>query len=120
MLQSDFPREYRLRRQPDFQRVHQANVFAADDVLVIRALGNGTQTVRIGISISRQVGNAVVRNRWKRLIREAFRLSRAELPGGLDIVVRPRRGGIPELAAIQRSLRRLVLRLAQQLLKESP
>lgn len=120
MPPSGFPREFRLTRQPDFQRVHQANIFAADDVLVIRGIANSLQRVRIGISISRQVGNAVVRNRWKRLIREAFRLSRAELPVGLDLVVRPRRGGVAELTNIQRSLRQLVPNLAKRLLKAQP
>lgn len=117
MPPSGFPREFRLRRQPDFQRVHEANIFAADDVLVIRAISNDLQIIRVGISISRQVGIAVVRNRWKRLIREAFRLMRAELPVGLDLVVRPRRGGVAELRNIQESLRRLVPKLARRVLK---
>lgn len=120
MSESSFPREFRLRRQADFDRVHQANVFAADETLVIRALENGTPTTRIGISVSRQVGNAVVRNRWKRLTREAFRLSQSDLPGGLDLVVRPRRGAVADLTAIQRSLRQLIPRLARRLLKERP
>ena len=118
MPPSGFPREFRLRRQPDFQRVHQANIFAADDVLVIRAISNDLQIIRIGISISRQVGNAVVRNRWKRLIRESFRRIRVELPVGLDLVVRPRRGGVAELSHVQKSLRRLVPNLAKRVLKD--
>ena len=120
MSESSFSRESRLRRQADFNRVHQANVFVADETLVIRAAANGAQPTRIGISVSRQVGNAVVRNRWKRLTREAFRLSQADLPAGLDLVVRPRRGAVAELSAIQRSLRQLVPRLARRLLKEQP
>jgi ribonuclease P protein component len=116
MLESQFPREARLRRQADFQRVHQTDVFAADDTLVVRAAVNDLPLTRIGISLSRQVGNAVVRNRWKRLTREAFRLNRNELPTGLDLVVRPRRGATPELSSIQRSLRHLVPRLARRLL----
>lgn len=118
MSGSDFSRESRLRRQVDFDRVHQANVFAADETLVIRAVANGATSTRIGISVSRQVGNAVLRNRWKRLTREAFRLLQMDLPGGLDLVVRPRRGAVAELSAIQRSLRQLVPRLARRLLKE--
>jgi ribonuclease P protein component len=118
MSEAGFSRESRLRRQADFDRVHQANVFAADDTLVIRGAANGAPATRIGISISRHVGNAVVRNRWKRLTREAFRLLQPDLPAGLDLVVRPRRGAIAELQAIQRSLRQLVPRLARRLLKE--
>ena len=120
MSESGFPREFRLKRQADFDRVHHANVFAADETLVIRAVHNGTQSTRIGISLSRHVGNAVVRNRWKRLTREVFRLSQSDLPAGLDLVVRPRRGAVAEFTAIQRSMRQLVLRLARRLLKEQP
>src|SRR5687768_16277051 len=105
----------RLRRQADFDRVHQRNAYAADDVLVIRASGNDLGHSRLGVSISRKVGNAVLRNKWKRLVREAFRLERSELPGSLDLVVRPRRGAQPESAAIRRSLRNLVMRLGRRL-----
>lgn len=113
-----FPREARLSRQADFERVHRANLFAADEVLVVRAVANQRAVTRLGISVSRQVGNAVVRNRWKRLTREAFRLVRAELPPGLDLVARPRKGAVPELGAIQRSLRQLISRLARRAGKE--
>jgi ribonuclease P protein component len=115
-----FPRSARLKSQADFDRVHQADVFAADQTLVIRAARGKSPATRIGISISRHFGNAVVRNRWKRLTREAFRLSRAELPSGLDLVVRPRRGATADLRAIQDSLRQLVPRLARRLLKDPP
>jgi ribonuclease P protein component len=117
--ESGLPRQVRLTRQADFNRVHQANLFAADGTLVIRAVLNEKNLTRLGVSISRHVGNAVVRNRWKRLIREAFRLDRSQLPTGLDLVVRPRRGGVADRAAIQRSLRQLTGRLARRL-KERP
>jgi ribonuclease P protein component len=47
---------------------------------------------RLGITASRRVGNAAQRNRAKRLLREAFRCVRSELPGGLDLVVIVRHG----------------------------
>ena len=53
--------------------------------------------LRVGLSVSRKIGNAVQRNRFKRLYREAFRLSRAELPTGLDLVMLPRSTREPEL-----------------------
>jgi ribonuclease P protein component len=120
MTEFKLPREFRIHRQSDFNRVHQANVFAADDTLVIKAALNGQELTRVGISLSRQVGNAVIRNRWKRLVREAFRTSWMNLPVGLDLVVRPRRGAVADLRLVQQSLARLTLRLARRLAREQP
>lgn len=108
-------REKRIRRQADFDRVYQANVYAADDILVVR--GCSSDATRLGLSISRKVGNAVVRNRWKRRIREAFRLNYHRLPQNVDLVVRPRKGAACDFAAIRRSLPRLAERIARRLEK---
>lgn len=105
----------RIRRQTEFDRVYRARHYAADSVLVVQACANHLGRSRLGLSVSRRVGNAVVRNRWKRLIREAFRLHRARLPGGLDLVVRPRNGAQPIFAQVERSLPRLAQRLDRQL-----
>ncbi len=110
-----FPPTLRIRRQADFDRVYRQNVFAADRVLVVQAYSNGLETSRLGLSVSRRVGNAVLRNRWKRLIREAYRCQRAAIPDGLDLVVRPRRGARPAAAEIARSLPQLARRLKKQL-----
>ena len=62
--------------------------------MTIYGVENGLDHARLGISVSRKkVKTAVARNRLKRLIREAFRLSKAELPAGLDLVVVPRHTG---------------------------
>jgi ribonuclease P protein component len=105
----------RVRKQADFKRVHGSTIFASDGVLVIRGAKNGLACVRLGLSVSRQVGVAVARNRWKRLIREAFRLQQQRLPKGIDIVVRPKRGAVPEFHAICRSLPQLASRIARGL-----
>ncbi len=70
---------------------------------------------RLGLSVSRKVGNAVVRNRWKRLIREAFRLSGARVATGIDLVAIPRPGARPELEPLRRSIGRLSGRIAKKL-----
>jgi ribonuclease P protein component len=111
-------RDRRLHRQSDFDRVHQSGIYAADQVLVVRAVANELPMARLAVSLSRKVGSAVVRNRWKRLIREAFRLQQHALPAGLDLVVRPRQGAAANAAAISQSLVQLVQRVARRVRKE--
>ena len=114
-MSQQFGKTLRLRRQPEFDRVYQSPVYAADHVLVVRGCNNDLAHSRLGISMSRKVGGAVLRNRWKRLIREAFRLTRQQLPLGLDLVVRPRKGAEPDFESIRRSLPRLSRQIAKRL-----
>jgi ribonuclease P protein component len=118
MTDQRFPKSVRIRRQAEFDMVYRGNVFAADDVLVIRALRNDLGLTRIGLSVSRKVGNAAVRNRWKRLIREAFRRQRLDLPVGMDLVVRPKKGASCDYESVYRSLGRLAVRLEKNLLRQ--
>jgi ribonuclease P protein component len=115
VFEQRFPRRLRIRSGADFDRVYRNEAFAADACLVVRGARNGLEYSRLGLSVSRRVGNAVVRNRWKRLVREAFRRHRAEIPAGYDFVVRPRRGAAPECQAIADSLVRLPRKLASRL-----
>jgi ribonuclease P protein component len=110
-----FGKALHLRRPADFDRVYRARIFAADDVLVVNGDANGLPHPRLGLSVSKKAGNAVVRNRWKRLIREAFRLSCEQLPPGIDLVVRPQKEAKPDFEAISRSLPALAARIAKRL-----
>jgi len=106
-----FPAASRLKRPADFAAVFEGGKVATDSVLVIHAIRSPLADHKLGLSISKKVGNSPQRNRWKRLIREAFRKNTGQLPQSLWLVVRPRRGAVPDFHAIEASL----LRLARQL-----
>jgi len=110
-----FPKSRRLLTQADFQRVYDRGVHCNDRTLVLNICSNGLDHNRLGLSISKQVGNAVVRNHWKRRIREAFRCSQQDHHEGVDIVVRPHRNAICDSQAINTSLHQLILQAIQQL-----
>ena len=69
--------------------------------------------------MSRKVGPATYRNRLRRLYREAFRLTRHEMPTGLDLVLIPRGGAEPALADLKRGLPHLVRQVARRISKEA-
>jgi ribonuclease P protein component len=108
-----------LRRPADFRRVFERRRSASDAWLIVYACPNGLPYSRLGRSVSRKVGQATYRNRLRRLYREAFRLTRSEMPVGLDLVLIPRSPQEPTLADLKRSLPRLVKQLARKLAHEA-
>jgi ribonuclease P protein component len=110
-----FPQRLRLKTPAQFQAVYARKKSAADGLLVVYAGPNGLPHPRVGLSVGKKVGGAVVRNRVKRLLREAFRLSRAELPAGVDLILIPRVGVTPTLGHLQKSLVRLANQAAKKL-----
>jgi ribonuclease P protein component len=82
-----FPATCRLSGKRAFSAVFDQRVRRSAGPLTIYVRPNELAWSRLGISISRRAGPAVRRNRLKRLLREAFRLSRPDLPKGYDWVV---------------------------------
>lgn len=76
-----------LKKNNDFQFVYQNGKSYANKYLVMYVLENNTDKNRLGISVSRKVGNSVVRHRFTRLVRESYRLHENIFNSGLDIVV---------------------------------
>ncbi len=81
-----------LKKNQDFQKVYRKGTSQANRYLVMYVLKNGHMENRLGISVSKKVGNSVVRHRITRLIRESYRLNETLFEKGLDIVVVARTG----------------------------
>ena len=76
-----------LKKNKDLQIVYKNGRSLANHFLVMYVLPNGTQGNRLGISVSKKVGNSVVRHRLTRLIRESYRMSEEHFRRGFDIIV---------------------------------
>lgn len=76
-----------LKKNEDFKKVYNKRNSYANRELIMYISKNGTDTKRLGVSVSKKVGNSIVRHRLARLIREAFRLSTDCIPDGYDYVI---------------------------------
>ena len=83
-------KEERLTRSSQFAAVFREDKYWANDFLVLKAMPNGLEQSRFGFVASKKVGNAVIRNRTRRLLREAARLT--PVRSGWDIVIIARKG----------------------------
>ena len=104
-----------LCRSEDFARIYAGGQRAGDQYLLIFATANAMNLNRLGLSISRKHGSAVLRNRKRRLIREAFRGLQHDLPKSYDLVVVPRMRDDLTLQDFRNSLRTLIRKLAKRL-----
>lgn len=81
-----FLKSERLLKRSNFVELNRAGKRYHTTHFVVIAKRNGLDITRLGVTVGRRVGNAVVRNRTKRILREFFRLNKFRLPRGYDLV----------------------------------
>jgi ribonuclease P protein component len=107
------PRSSRLLQHREFRRVYSRGRRARGRAIIVVALARRAPGHRLGVSVSKDHGRAIRRNKIKRLLREAFRLERPTLPGRFDLVLIPQqREGKYALDELRAELRKLVVELA--------
>jgi ribonuclease P protein component len=103
-----FPKHLRLLRRNEFRRVYEEGKRRSTPLCTVFIRSNGLDQSRLGLTVPAAVGSAPLRNRIKRRVREVFRLNRAAIPGGWDIVVNPRKDAArAPFATLTRDLMRL-------------
>ena len=86
-----FTKAERLTKNKEFEKVFSEGKVFKDTKIVYYIIANDYQYSRIGLVVSKKVGNAVQRNRIKRLLRESYRLNKHLLTTNVDIIALPRR-----------------------------
>jgi ribonuclease P protein component len=110
-----FPKSLRLRRRSDFLRVQGSGIKVAVEPLLALALQNSRGNTRLGITVSKKVGNAAIRNRIRRRLREIFRKQRPHLPRGLDLVlIAMPRAQLADFQALDRAYQALAEELGRR------
>jgi len=110
-----FDQRHRLKKSYEFQAVFEKHLSSADNRLIVYARSNQLSRSRLGISAGRRLGCAVRRNRYRRTLREAFRLLQHELPAGYDYVLIPR----PAQSVSTELYRKSLLEICHRLHKRS-
>ena len=106
-----------LKENHLFRRIYSRGRTAADSRLALYVRGNGMKGCRLGLTVSTKVGNAVVRNRVRRRLREIYRLHEEQVLGGRDVVVVARsRAASSDYRQMERSFLKLADKL--ELLKK--
>ncbi len=82
-----FPQRLRLRNRTTFKQVYEQGRFLSNQLIAVHFFPHPEQAHRVGFTAGKRLGNAVVRNRCKRRLKECYRLFREEAPGGIDMIV---------------------------------
>ncbi len=107
---ASFPKSRRILKRPDFQRIMKTGLLRRGDRLVCYIVEKPGEDTRIGFLVSRKFGNAVARNRIKRLLREAFRNLKGEIPEGMEIIALPTKKPEYTLDGFTQDMRKLLCR----------
>ncbi len=91
-LRQNFPKKVRLRTRQEFRRVQREGRRLLGKFLIFQYSSENFNYPLLGVTVSKQFGSAVVRNRFKRRIREVFRKLKHRLPAGLVVHASPRQG----------------------------
>ena len=92
MTGKEYPSAHRLKRRPQYLAVREQGRHIYTRHFIVQWMPGLQGYTRLGVTVTRRIGNAVVRNRVKRLVREAFRLAGGNLPAGTDLVVIAKKG----------------------------
>ncbi|MBM4313895.1 MAG: ribonuclease P protein component [Deltaproteobacteria bacterium] len=90
-----FGKRERIRNRQDYLRIYEQGTRRHSQRFTIITCRNPTGIRRLGMTVSKKAGNAVERNRIKRLLREFFRLNKLRLPAAQDIVIIAKKGILP-------------------------
>lgn len=112
------PHEH-LRKPQEFQAVYDRRRSGADNALIVYMKENGLAHSRLGLSVSKKFGGAVERNRIRRLLREAYRLSKERFPTGFDLVLIPRISEVYTLDDFAKALKKLVPQVARKIRRDA-
>jgi len=80
-----------MRTRRDYSKVYRAGMRCVGSFIIVEYCPKLTEQTVLGISVSKRYGNAVKRNRFKRLVRESFRLFNSEIPNHLMLNIKPRK-----------------------------
>ena len=113
-----FPQRLRLRNRIAFKQVFEQGRFLSNQLIAVHFFLHSEKDHRVGFTAGKRLGNAVVRNRCKRRLKECYRIFREEAPSGVDMIVVARKSIVnAEWASVVSSYRDLLRRTKMVLAK---
>ena len=107
-------RDERIGKRAEFDKVFREGGRMTEGMIYARYLPTGLSIARVGIAVPGRFGKAAKRNRARRLLREAFRLHKHEMPPGVDLILLPAHGwNEPPLGELEACMSRIAKRLGK-------